>query len=313
MFYKEYFANVFPNIQKGVFMNFTHTTHFIYQSCITRVQQELKRKKLPQISIYRPDKTLVSTFFNYMKYIEKGTPPKNNPYLLPPCLVEHEDKHSKEPCGIVPILGMEKFEVLWGKKEQEFIQQLPSIFLNLILDISETDFRNNFPDIYLVLCDYVPFAKYSTLLNIKKCNNITLLTTFGVYDEAVSEGNMSYYLFKAVEFIFARKEFASDFKDTFLKFAEQLTSYTRLPSKLERFVENDFYDLFSRHKPSSDSLGLRVKELIEKDLVHTLELIKYSNKTSNTPSEGYMKELNRASSSYIVQLEKIQQKYFTVQ
>ena len=64
-------------------MDFSYTTHFIYQSCITRVQKELERKKLHQISIYPSDKTLVSTFFNYMKYIEKGKPPKNNPYLLP--------------------------------------------------------------------------------------------------------------------------------------------------------------------------------------------------------------------------------------
>ena len=53
-------------------MDFSYTTHFIYQSCITRVQKELERKKLHQISIYPSDKTLVSTFFNYMKYIEKG-------------------------------------------------------------------------------------------------------------------------------------------------------------------------------------------------------------------------------------------------
>lgn len=294
---------IFPNNKKGFFMNFAHTTHFIYQSCITRVQKKLERKKLPQISIYRSDKTLVSTFFNYMKYMEKGKTPKNNPYLLPPCLVEHEDE------GIVPTLGMERFEVLWGNENTEFLDNLELIFKYLMLDIQE-NLQTDFPTMILVLCDYVPFAKYSTLLRIKMNECISLLDTFGVYDEKVSSDNMYSYLLEALQFTFDKKEFSEDFQTTFFKFAEQLKSFSRLPSKLERFVKNDFYDLFNRHKPSSDSLGLRVKELIEKDLVHALELINSSKGSANILQESYMKELNYASSQYIVQLENIQKKYF---
>lgn len=290
-------------------MDFSYTTHFIYQSCITRVQKELERKKLHQISIYPSDKTLVSTFFNYMKYIEKGKPPKNNPYLLPKRLIKNENTDSGEPYGIVPTLGMEKFEVLWGKKDTEFLDHLELIFKYLILDIKE-NLQTKFPNIILVLYDYVPFAKYSTLLRIKKDNCISLLHTFGVYDEMVLPEKMDSYFFEAVQFTYDKKGFKEDFEKIFFEFASQLKSFINLPSKLKKFVESDFYDLFNKYKPSSDSLGLRVKELIEKDLVLGLELISSSKDSSNTLPKYYMWELNYASSKYIVQLENIQKKYF---
>lgn len=290
-------------------MDFPKTTYFIYQSCIKRVEKRLKQKKLPQISIYRSDKALVSTFFNYMNYIEKGTPPKNNPYLLPPCLIEHKNKDSGEIYGIVPTLDMEKFEILWGSESTEFLDNLELIFKYLMLDIHK-NLQTDFPNMILVLCDYVPFAKYSTLLRIKEDKCISLLDTFGVYDEKVSPNNMHSYFLEALQFTYDKKGFKEDFQKTFFTFAKQLKSFSRLPSKLEKFVRNDFYDLFNRHKPSYASLGLRVIELIEKDLVHAPELINSSKSPSNSLKDYYMRELNHASSEYIVQLENLQKKYF---
>ena len=54
-----------------------------------------------------------------------------------------------------------------GQKDTEFYDHLELIFKYLILDIKE-NLQTKFPNIILVLYDYVPFAKYSTLLRIKK-------------------------------------------------------------------------------------------------------------------------------------------------
>lgn len=282
-------------------MEFKNTTTLLYKNCIKRVKKELVAQKRHQYEIFPDDKSLVSTFFNYFNY---ESTPKNNPYLLPPVLVHR--KPPKIESGIHVVLGMEIFEILWGNKNTEFKYNLPYIFEALLYDIYAEDSTVDRSIIDLVLCDYVPYAKYFTLSQIKKKESISLLSTFAVYDFEVETKYMIERFHNALCFLYKKENFRADFEDTFIKFCQNLNSYSKLPNKLEKFANNELIKLFERHKPSSNSLGFRVKKLIENDLSNSKELLTHSSNREFKVQEYYTFELNRASSSYITELEKIQ-------
>lgn len=285
-------------------MEFKNTTTLLYKKCIERVKKELAVQNRHQYEIFPDDKSLVSTFFNYFNY---ESTPKNNPYLLPPALVHR--KPPKIESGIHVTLGMEIFEILWGNKNTEFKENLPYIFEALLYDIYAEDSTIDRAIIDLVLCDYVPYAKYLTLSQIKKKENISLFLTFAVYDFEVEAQYMIEHFHNALRFLYKKELFRADFEDTFTKFCQKLNSYSKLPNKLEKFAKNELIKLFEIHKPSSTSLGFRVKELIEKDLSNSKELLTHSSIREFNAKNCYAFELNHASSLYITKLEEIQRIY----
>lgn len=297
------FHNLHPTSKMENVMDFNNTVSYIYGNCISRVKNRLNELNVPQYSICPEDKSLVSRFFT-------GTLTKNNPYLITDKLFSNTDKAGKK-CGFFHTLGFNSYvEVLWGNN-QEFKRNLPCIFRNIMIDLLENNSEHGI-EMELLLCDYVQYAKYSTLSQIKERDNISLLKYFSVYNDTVSPINMFIYRERALNFLFSKKEFSNCFEDSFSKFANDTLTFTKInQSIVSDFIFPVFIPLLKNNLPSSDSLGIRVKNLIENDLAKTKVLI---DPITSSYSNSY-KELARmiinASSAYIIKLEEIQEKYIS--
>lgn len=297
-------------------MNFKNTTNYIYKNCINRVKKRLEKHGLPQISICPSDKSLVSHFFNYEKYEnnaeqcnDKSNPLKNNPYLITPKLLNGLDE-SGNACGIVPVLGFkDEYEVLWGTNE-EFNNNLHQIFRNIISDL--LDMHTYDIEINNVLCDYVPFAKYFTYLQLILKTHSPVIPYYGITEDEILF-NIDNAEANAIDFLYSKPDFKKDFKKIFSDFIQQnklKDKYTNIDKKItNRFVQPDLIPLLKKYAPSGDSLGLRVKNIIEHDLAQSKDLILAHEKNHTLSDSEYKKALINASSSYIVKLEEIQKSF----
>lgn len=282
---------------------------------------------LPQISICPSDKSLVSHFFNYEKYEnsaklykKKSNPLKNNPYLITPKLLNGLDE-SGDACGIVPVLGFkDEYEVLWGTNE-EFNNNLHQIFRNIISDL--LDIHTYDKEINNALCDYVPFAKYSTYLQLIQKTHFPVLPYYGIREDEIFF-NIDSVEANAIDFLYSKPNFKKEFNEKFSKFTrphdskqeknpKTHTIYTNLDKKIaNNFVKPDLIPLLKKYAPSGDSLGLRAKNIIEHDLSQSKDLILAHEENRTLSDSEYKKALINASSSYIVKLEEIQKSFMHV-
>lgn len=279
-------------------MNFDNTIKGFYQACTKRVDARRKQMKLPQIAVYRKDKSLVSHFFHC-----KTT--KNNPYLITKEFINGKDE-AGIPIGCIPILKFKnEIEVLWGT-DNEIQRNLPVIFLNIMQDLLKCESKDVI-DVNAVLYDYVPYAKYSTFYTIKHRDNISLLTNYGIYDETVSTFNMALYQHRAINYLYSKDDFRNSFESTFCQFVKETLTFTKIDKALENnYIKPIFIPLLEKELPSETSLGLRTKILIENDISKAKNLILQANKHHTEPSSELIKMLINASSTYIVKLEEIQ-------
>lgn len=301
-------------------MDFKKTTNYIYKNCINRVKKRLEELGLPQISICPSDKSLVSHFFNYEKnyekyknsaklYKKKSNPLKNNPYLITPKLLNGLDE-SGDACGIVPVLGFkDEYEVLWGTNK-EFNNNLHQIFRNIISDL--LDIHTYDKEINNALCDYVPFAKYSTYLQLIQKTHFPVLPYYGITEDEIffNIGNAEA---NAIDFLYSKPDLKKDFNERFSNFIkknELEKKYTNIDKKLtNKFVQPELIPLLEKYAPSGDSLGLRVKSIIEHDLSQSKDLILAHEENRTLSDSEYTKTLINASSSYVAKLEEIQKSF----
>ncbi len=279
-------------------MDFERTRNYIYKKCVDRVDKRRIEKQKPQIALCPDDKSLVSHFFN-------GKCTTNNPYLVNKRLINTNDEKKGIISGAVPILGFkDEFEVLWGD-EKEFKEALYPIFKNIMFDLVSSNSEYN-EDIETVLCDYITYSKYSTLLHIKNLHNISLLKYFGVLDTAVSPENMHIYLDHAIKYLYSKDNFSVSFEKTFYEFANKQKDYKFFDHKIENnYVIPLLIPLIKDYK-KTDSLGLRVKKLIESDISKAIEQIDlYTPSYQFSPEFKLRRHIINASSSYIVELENI--------
>ena len=89
----------------------------------------------------------------------------------------------------------------------------------------------------------------------------------------------------------------------FKNFTEENTSFHKLDKLISDILLPNFIKILESHKPGSNSLGLRVRDLINADLSHTSYMIVTGN------FDAYKSSLIRASSNYILSLEEIQNQY----
>lgn len=112
----------------------------------------------------------------------------------------------------------------------------------------------------------------------------------------------------AIHHLYHKTHFEDSFKDIFLSFTRKYNDYTHIDDRLCKDFLPLFLSLIEKYKPSSNSLGLRVKTLIETDIVKAIVQIEAHNSNSDfcaTNEYHLNKEIIRASSQYIVELEKI--------
>lgn len=277
---------------------------YIFRKCVDRVEaKRLSQDPVqPQIALCREDKSLVSFFFN----CKTGT---NNKYLITKRLINYKSNDSDEISGAVPVFGFKnEHEVLWGDMV-EFRNNLFPIFCLLIKDILDSDYEYK-KIIENTLCDNIIYAKYSTFRSIKDTYDISLLENFGIYDESVADQAMNDYLEIALMHLYHKNKFEASFERIFLSFTNKYKDYAHIEKRLYRDFLPNLLSLLEEYKPSSSSLGLRVKTLIETDIIKAMDQIEAFKNNSDfctTPEYHINKEIIHASSQYIVELENIAQ------
>lgn len=267
---------------------------YIYKKCVERVEKKrLSETPIkPQYSLFPDDKGLVSKFFNC-----KIGP--NNKYLIPKRLLNSEIDGIRY--GAVPVFNFtDEHEVLWGDTE-EFNNNLPSIFIFLLVDIlnSKSDLSSLIED---VLCDNIIFAKYYSLFLIKDIYDISLIKYFAVPDEMVDKNHMNKYLKIALNHLYNRPNFETKFRKIFLNFTYDKNSYTHIDERLTNEFIPELIPLLKEYLPTEESLGLRVKAIINSDMLKVIDQLDGNIKSSEFKIN---KKLINASSTYITELEKI--------
>lgn len=149
-----------------------------------------------------------------------------------------------------------------------------------------------------------------TLYDLKGNLHISLTDIYGVYDEDISKIKIAIHQINAITFFFRNQSFRNDFKEAVIKFADEHKSFTRIDEKFKKnFIIKRFIPLLRKYKPTHEnSLGLRVKDLLNNDLRSVPELLssEYSEKTQ----DKIKRMKNLATSKYINELEKIHEMEF---
>jgi hypothetical protein len=273
-------------------MNIEIIMDFFYEKASKRIRDRIKLLGLKHYQIYANDYKQISLIINNRRT-------KNNRFLITDSVLEHFSKDGTT-IGLYPMLKFNsKSEILWGTKE-EISQYLPSLFELLLNEISKE--KNDYQiDKNLFLCDYVPYAKYSTYWNIlfTKKNKYPAVA-YGIYEDDVID-NYDKAENEALNYLYNKCK--DDFFKIFSDFAKETTSFNKINKVFQQsFIKELFIPMLNKFKPDGNSLGLRVKNLIECDLSHCASLICENNSTRNE----YFFKLNRASSTYILALEDIQ-------
>lgn len=273
-------------------MNIEIIMDFFYERASKRIKGKINSSNLNHSKIYSRDYKQISWIIN-----NKRT--KNNRFLITNAVLYNTDESGKA-IGLLPMLEFKsKQEILWGTKE-EISEYLPDLFELLWNEITKEN--NDYQiDKNLFLCDYVPYAKYNTYWDILfSKNNIYPAIAYGIREDDIIE---NYDNAEREAFKFLYNKCKDDFSKIFNAFIDKTTSFNKIDKVFQKsFIEKLFIPMLNKFKPDGNSLGLRVKNLIECDLSHCASLI-YEN--SSTRNEYFFK-LNRASSTYILALEDIQ-------
>lgn len=209
--------------------------------------------------------------------------------------------------GAVPIFHFNNIhEVLWGD-DTEFNDNLFTIFSLMIFDILNSS--NNRKDfLEYILCDNIIYSKYISFRNIKNKYNISLIENFAIYDEMVDDQHMANYLNIAIKHLYNKTNFQEQFREIFISFTRLHDDYTHIDDRLcKEFIPN-FFVLLDNYKPTNTSLGIRVKTLIDTDIIKAIDqmdALKNVPDFLNTPEFKLNKQIINASSTYICKLEDI--------
>lgn len=313
--------------------DFEEIADFFYQKASDRIRQKVENCNLRYIDILYPDPKQISRIINNNRQ-------RNNPYLINDsaleCYYKPEDEESHITCGLVPMLDFNsKEEVLWGT-DDEIRTYLHDLFNLLWNEVCINRKRINSE---LYLCDFIPYAKYSTYWKIlfesdtindprfsfvKNSEIIQVLETessdftrcsndeynnrilnfpalfFDIKEDTVIE-NIDSARNDALDYLYGKCE--EDFLRTFKEFTEENDSFHMLNNTIKNdLIEKRFLPLMDKYKPDESSLGLRVKNLIFEDLSYCAAL--FCKRNIENPK--YRKELINASSAYIIRLEHIQ-------
>lgn len=277
-------------------MKLKNSLDFIYSSCANRINNKINESCLTLEKIYSSDPKILSS-------IRQNIRTPRNVFLVPDRVFTNPQNND----GLLVKLDFHNSiqEVLWGT-EEEINNNLPLIFKNVILDLLDNKLKLDF-SIEDILCDFVPYAKYSTYYKIilSKDNKYPAIF-YGVYEDKVIE-NLYSSKDRAIDFLYSKSQ--NEFSKAFINFAKETTSFKNINKVFkENFIYKSFIPLLMTHIPDETSLGIRVKNLILADLSQTAKLI-----LNNDFTNDYYRQLINASSEYILKLERIQQNNYKEQ
>lgn len=319
------------------------TKQYIFSEIGKRIKKKKKEKKLTyyQLAGYKDRKyyegsrkgseedSEVDKQFRYNKFdyslitnIAGGRAySKKNPNLVPDLYIEHLSEKLGFSSGK---------ELLWGnfKNENNFQKRL---FEKLMLDVlwgKEEIIKDTFNRI---LFDYIPYAEYNSYWQMFVVSEIDMPK---MSDETYTIP--AYYYQLEADDIFAQHEIERKnaikytwykFEDYFLnlinnfldrsfniefqsnsnnKEEKSLFTLKKLDKKLDKLV-NELKMFFIENEPNEDSLGLRVRDIINSDYKKFGTLIsKEMNKEEIELNELVIKHLVESSLRYIVELKRVQ-------
>lgn len=278
-------------------MDISQIEEFFYSRASQRIGKRITKSNLKNADIYKPDEKQISRIVN-------NTRGKNNRFLICDAVISNsymDDETGKyKDCGLLhtPQLHFRNTkEILWGKNE-EIRSYLYDLF-GLLWEEASNDSLYDI-DFDLYLCDYIPYAKNRAYWNIIFSRDKYPALFYGFSEDEVIQ-NIDSSREESIAFLYNRCE--KDFYKRFLSFTKKQESFHKLDKIIKDvLVENVFIPTLTKHKPTSSSLGLRVKDIIYADISHCAPLV--ANKTYDYP----LRELLNASTQYILKLEKIQKK-----
>lgn len=280
--------------ERGLNMKIDNVAEFFYQRTSKRIENRIKEYKLKNSITYEDIYPYDPKQISYITH-ERRT--GNNRFLVTDAVLQNFSKETGEEIGIVPKLGFKNCqEALWGN-ETEIDGYLPELF-RLLWD--ELEDKNNYNiDKGLLLSDYIPYAKYSKYWEILYSDSKHYPALYyGIREDDVWE-NIKPATEEAINYLY--QKCANKFADNFKTFVNSTFSFHKLNKKLERFIDTFFVPMLKEAMPDKNSLGLRVKMLIEADLSRCAAIV-----ARKEPSTPVSRALLHASSTYVLELEKIQ-------
>ena len=274
-------------------MNIDKILNFFYEKTSQRIKTKIEESGVKQKDIYPDDPKIISSVVNNRRT-------KNNRFLIRDGIVATISKKDGAEYGFLPKLSFEsRQEILWGSNE-EINSYIYDLFVLLWEEVSsETSSYGIDKD--LLLCDYIPYAKYKSYWNIIfSSENKYSAIAYGIYEDDVV-GKIGCAEKKALMFLYQKcqQEFLSNFEE----FAKNTLTFYKINQAFKKdFIEESFVPLLKKHTPDSSSLGLRVRDLIYSDLSHCAPLVH----EEETEDCSYLKKLISATSSYVLALENIQ-------
>lgn len=275
----------------------TQIEDFFYSKASKRIGERIKKSGLKYSEIYQYDHKQISRIVTNKRE-------KNNRFLICDAVISsyHEDEESgkKIPCGLlhVPKLNFNsEKEILWGTDE-EISSYIFDLFTLLWEETTSSPCYKINGELYL--CDYVPYAKYSSYWNILfSPANICPAIYHAIYEDTVIQ-EIDPARENAIVFLYNKCK--SEFTSLFTSFTEEKKSFHMLRNTIKKdLLENLFVKMIKKYEPDSSSLGLRVRDLIQADLTHC------ASQVVGVENSPYYKSLINASSTYILALEKIQE------
>lgn len=283
-------------------MSIERILDFFYMKASNRIKNRILNSGLKYNEIHPCDPKLISRIVN-----KKIT--KNNPYLIPDSVIRtfYKSVESDETisCGLLETKSLNFkniCEILWGDRK-EISLYLEELFYLLWFEVVESDYGGEI-DTESYLCDYIPYAKYSTYWSILFSNdNCFPALLYGIReDDVISHIDST----RQEALLFLYKKCKTEFEGIFLGFTNRINSFHKIDKVLKTdFLEKDYIPMLKRFSPGNDSLGLRVRDLIKADISCSASILN----NSYTGITEYKKQIIRASSEYILSLEKIQDFY----
>lgn len=265
-------------------MNIDKILDFFYEKTAQRIKTKIKESGLKYEDIDLGDPKIIS-------FVVHNKRTKNNRFLIRDGIVN----------SFLQTLNFKtKQEILWGTNE-EINTYIYDLFGLLWEEVSSETSMYGI-DKELLLCDYIPYAKCKAYWNIIfSSENKYPAISYGIYEDYVVE-NIDHTESNALMFLYEKCQ--QEFLSIFEKFTNETISFSKINKVfITNFIEASFVPLLKKHTPDSSSLGLRVRNLIYSDLSHSAPLV-YGEETENS---SYLKRLSKATSSYILALEDIQQ------
>lgn len=282
-------------------MNMEIIMEFFYKKASRRIRKQVEKSGKKHSEIYKNDSKIISKIINNHRM-------RINRFLITDAAISSSyfdrDENALIPTGLLHNLDfINEKEILWGTDE-EIKHYLPELFKLLWDELPDKDSAYQI-DKDFILWDYVPYAEnsvyYKVLSNYEY--NYSFLGLYGKSDVAVLV-NQEKFKQEALEFLYLKC--AKRFAKIFNNFSSETVSFKKIDKVFkEQFIETMFIDLIKHNIPEEKtSLGLRIKTIIETDLVQSADLIIKHSETGQIDEKK--KKLINAASTYAFMLKEIQ-------